>query len=60
MEIRNFGGKEYKENGWPVIALDYIGIFLNPVDPSIICSNGRCYVPRAESVDEHLLLIKRN
>lgn len=59
MDLRDYKYDGHRPVGWPILQLEYVGIFLNPIYPSLICSNGECYIPRADNLDEHIILIKR-
>ena len=59
MDIRDYKYDSHRQAGWPILQLEYISFSLNPIYPSLICSNGKCYIPGADNVDKHIILIKR-
>jgi hypothetical protein len=46
--------------GWTIVDLDYaFGIGVNFMERSVICENGRCYIPRPTDFEEHISFFKR-
>lgn len=55
MTITNY----FDDDGWGVIDIGLEESFINTLYRSIICENGRCWIPPPTYFDEHILTIKR-
>jgi hypothetical protein len=52
--VNYFDGDE-----WSIVDIGREGSFIHTIYRSIICENGKCWVPPPTDLDEHILIIKR-